>query len=50
MKKKIKSSKTWNRTGISRKGLIRLYQRSFDQFRIKDGGPAHKRLNELKNQ
>jgi hypothetical protein len=49
MKKRMKLNKTWNHNGISKRELIKLYQRSYDQFRIKDKGAAHKRLEELKN-
>jgi hypothetical protein len=34
---------------ISRKGLIKLYERSFKQMRISFGGAAHFRLLELKD-
>ena len=34
---------------ISDNDLIRMYERLHGQFKIKDGGSAHKRMIELKN-
>ena len=42
------TKKRYNSDRISTKGLIKLYERSFNQMRISFGGAAHFRLLELK--